>query len=202
MPLTHFMSDCPFKSGIIPGGWGIASSLEMSTLNRAPCVHSVCPAATSMTDYDSATAFLGEWGRFQKQVFYLLCLRAIPCGYTALSVVFLAGTPQHRCLVPAQTNLTPVWGNSSIPLVEPSGLRAPERSHCSRYRLTDVQRYSERGLLPADVNWSTVATEGCLDGWQYDQSIYASTVVSEVGESALTCVHLQQVRFKHCEDSY
>uniref|UniRef100_H3D9T5 Solute carrier family 22 member 21 n=1 Tax=Tetraodon nigroviridis TaxID=99883 RepID=H3D9T5_TETNG len=132
-----------------------------------------------MTDYDSATAFLGEWGRFQKQVFYLLCLRAIPCGYTALSVVFLAGTPQHRCLVPAQSNLTAAWENSSIPLEEPSGLGAPERSLCSRYRLTDVQRYSEKGLLPADVNWSTVATEGCLDGWQYDQSTYASTVVSE-----------------------
>uniref|UniRef100_H2RVK8 Solute carrier family 22 member 21 n=1 Tax=Takifugu rubripes TaxID=31033 RepID=H2RVK8_TAKRU len=132
-----------------------------------------------MTDYDSATAFLGEWGRFQKQVFYLLCLRAIPCGYTALSVVFLAGSPHHHCLVPPQANLTPAWENSSIPLEERSGGGAPERSFCSRYKLTEVQRFSDRGLLPADVNWSTVATEGCLDGWQYDQSIYASTVVSE-----------------------
>lgn len=143
------------------------------------------PGAADMTDYDSATAFLGEWGRFQKQVFYLLCLRAIPCGYTALSVVFLAGTPQHHCLVPAQANLTRVWENSSIPLEERSNGGAPERSLCSRYKLTDVQRHSERSLLPADVNWSTMATEGCLDGWQYDQSIYASTVVSEVCGIAL-----------------
>lgn len=168
----------------------------------APCSHSVDPAAANMSDYDSATAFLGEWGRFQKQVFYLLCLRAIPCGYTALSVVFLAGTPQHHCLIPAQANLTPVWENSSIPLEERSGGGAPERSLCSRYKLTDVQRYSERGLLPADVNWSTVATEGCLDGWQYDQSIYASTVVSEVCGSTLTYVHFQHACFRQCEDIY
>lgn len=146
-----------------------------------------------MTDYDSATAFLGEWGRFQKQVFYLLCLRAIPCGYTALSVVFLAGNPHHHCLVPPQANLTSAWENSSIPLEEGYG-GAPERSFCSRYKLTEVRRFSERGMLPADVNWSTVATEGCLDGWHYDQSIYASTVVSEVCGSALFQKGLSQIQ--------
>lgn len=157
-----------------------------------------------MTDYDSATAFLGEWGRFQKQVFYLLCLRAIPVGYVALSMVFLAGTPQHHCLVPAQANLTPAWENSSIPLEERSGGGggAPERSSCSRYKLADVQRFSDSGLLPADVNWSTVATEGCLDGWHYDQSIYASTVVSEVCGRAPTCVHSQRACFRQCEYIY
>uniref|UniRef100_A0A3Q3WZ60 Uncharacterized protein n=1 Tax=Mola mola TaxID=94237 RepID=A0A3Q3WZ60_MOLML len=65
----------------------------------------------------ATTAFLGKWGRFQQQVFFLLCLRSIPTGYIGLSVVFLADTPQNR--------------------------------------------------------------SGCLDGWEYDQSVYTSTVVSE-----------------------
>lgn len=144
-----------------------------------------------MTDYDASTSFLGEWGRFQKQVFYLLCLRAIPCGFIALSVVFLAATPHHHCLIPPQANLTPVWENSSIPMEGRSADGAPIRSRCSRYRLTDLRRFAERGLMPADVNWSAVATEGCLDGWQYDQSIYTSTVVSEVCGCVFTNVVLQ-----------
>lgn len=44
--------------------------------------------------------------------------------------------------------------------------------------------FSERGLLPGvDVNLSNVPREGCLDGWEYDHSVYISTIVSEV------CVH-------------
>ncbi|KAI3373245.1 hypothetical protein L3Q82_006560 [Scortum barcoo] len=135
-----------------------------------------------MTDYEAATAFLGEWGRFQQQVFFLLCLTVVPNGFTGLSVVFVADTPAHRCLVPAHLNLSAAWRNSSIPPEEEEESRggAPVPSRCSRYRLEDVLRFSQAGLLPGvDVNLSNVATEGCLDGWEYDQSVYTSTIVSE-----------------------
>ncbi|KAF4802153.1 hypothetical protein TURU_028251 [Turdus rufiventris] len=49
-----------------------------------------------MRDYDAATAFLGEWGRFQRLVFFLLSASIIPNGFNGLSIVFLAGTPEHR----------------------------------------------------------------------------------------------------------
>lgn len=135
-----------------------------------------------MTDYEAATAFLGDWGRFQQQVFFLLCLSIIPNGFTGLSVVFLADTPAHRCLVPAHANLSAAWRNSSSPPEEPGsrgGASAPSR--CARYRLRELQSFSDRGLLPGvDVNLSSVPTEGCLDGWEYDRSVYTSTIVSEV----------------------
>uniref|UniRef100_A0A3Q2T8T0 Solute carrier family 22 member 21 n=1 Tax=Fundulus heteroclitus TaxID=8078 RepID=A0A3Q2T8T0_FUNHE len=96
------------------------------------------------TDYDAATSFLGKWGRFQRRVFFLLCLSVVPDGLTAFLIVFLADTPAHRCLLPAHLNL------------------------------------SAAGLLPGvDVNLSTVPTEGCLDGWQFDHSVYTSTIVTE-----------------------
>ncbi|XP_070773167.1 organic cation/carnitine transporter 2-like [Enoplosus armatus] len=133
-----------------------------------------------MTDYEAATAFLGEWGRFQQQVFFLLCLSIIPNGFTGLSIVFLADTPPHRCRIPAHANLTAAWKDSSIPLEQESRSGALVPSRCSRYKLEDILSFSERGLLPGvDVNLSNVATEGCLDGWEYDRSVYTSTIISE-----------------------
>lgn len=134
-----------------------------------------------MSDVEDATAFLGEWGRFQQQVFLLLCLTVIPNGFTGLSIVFIADTPPHRCLIPAHVNLTAAWRNSSIPLEEESHSGALVPSKCSRYKLEDVQSFSDRGLLPGvDVNLSYVATEHCLDGWEYDRSVYISTITTEV----------------------
>ncbi|XP_041808310.1 solute carrier family 22 member 5 [Chelmon rostratus] len=133
-----------------------------------------------MTDYDTATGFLGEWGRFQQQVFFLLCLTIIPNGFTGLSIVFLADTPAHRCLIPAHVNLTAAWKNSSIPLEEDTQSGALAPSKCSRYKLEEIVSFSDRGLLPGvDVNLSNVATEDCLDGWEYDRSVYVSTIVTE-----------------------
>ena len=134
-----------------------------------------------MIDYEAATAFLGEWGPFQQQVFYLLCLSIVPNGFAGMSIVFLADTPAHRCLVPARVNLTAAWRNSSIPLEEESHGGALVPSKCSRYKLDDLLSFSERGLLPGvDVNMSNVARESCVDGWEYDRSAYISTITSEV----------------------
>ncbi|XP_024121231.1 solute carrier family 22 member 5 isoform X2 [Oryzias melastigma] len=134
-------------------------------------------AAGAQTDcFEDSTAFLGEWGRFQKQVFFALCLSTVPNGFIVMSIVFLADTPPHHCLVPAHLNLSAEWRNASIPLEDGAGAR----SRCSRYRLEDLLRFSEGNLLPGvDVNLSTVPTEACLDGWEYDHSVYTSTIVSE-----------------------
>uniref|UniRef100_A0AAQ5XCS1 Major facilitator superfamily (MFS) profile domain-containing protein n=1 Tax=Amphiprion ocellaris TaxID=80972 RepID=A0AAQ5XCS1_AMPOC len=133
-----------------------------------------------MSDYDAETAFLGEWGRFQQQVFYLLCLTAFPNGFTALSIVFVAGTPTHRCLIPAHLNLSAAWRNSSIPLEEDQIPGALVPSKCSRYKVDAMLGYSDIGLLPGvDVNLSHVPREGCVDGWEYDRSNYISTIVTE-----------------------
>ncbi|XP_061606957.1 organic cation/carnitine transporter 2-like [Phyllopteryx taeniolatus] len=129
----------------------------------------------SVNDYEADTAFLGDWGPFQRRLSLLLCITLIPNGYGSLVVVFLADTPAHRCLVPAHgPNLTDEWRNASIPLEEDG-----RPTECSRYRLDTLRVYSEAGVLPSDVNLTAVPREGCLDGWEYDRSVYASTIVSE-----------------------
>ncbi|XP_073426598.1 solute carrier family 22 member 4-like isoform X2 [Dendrobates tinctorius] len=131
-----------------------------------------------MRDYDEATAFLGDWGPFQLTVFFLLSASTIPNGFNGMSVMFLAGIPEHRCLVPASANLSQAWRNVSIPLEERDGRQVESR--CWRYRLDALTNYSALGLLPGvDVNVSAVQREKCVDGWQYARDLYHSTVVTE-----------------------
>ena len=59
-----------------------------------------------MRDYDEVTAFLGKWGPFQRLIFFLLSASIIPNGFNGMSVVFLAGTPEHHCRVPDTANLS------------------------------------------------------------------------------------------------
>ncbi|XP_076025171.1 organic cation/carnitine transporter 2-like [Genypterus blacodes] len=133
-----------------------------------------------MRDYEAATAFLGEWGPFQLQLFFLLSLLAINNGYIGVHIVFVGDTPPHRCLVPTHADLTAAWRNVSIPLEVNSHSGALVPSKCSRYKLHALQSFSEKDLVPGvDVNLSNVQREGCLDGWEYDNSTYTSTITTE-----------------------
>ncbi|XP_044310143.1 solute carrier family 22 member 4 isoform X1 [Varanus komodoensis] len=131
-----------------------------------------------MRDYDDIIAFLGEWGPFQRLIFFLLSASIVPNGFNGMSAVFLAGTPEHRCRVPAGANLSAEWLNASIPLEVRDGRQVPSR--CRRYRLEALLNFSAAGLQPGrDVNLSQVEQEKCLDGWEYSQDPYLSTIVSE-----------------------
>ncbi|XP_049642697.1 solute carrier family 22 member 4 [Suncus etruscus] len=131
-----------------------------------------------MRDYDEATAFLGQWGRFQRLVFFLLSASIIPNGFNGMSVVFLAGTPEHRCRVPAAANLSAAWRNHSAPLQLRDGRWVPHA--CRRYRLAALANFSALGLEPGrDVALERLPLEGCLDGWDFSRDVYLDTIVTE-----------------------
>uniref|UniRef100_A0A8C6GUT9 Solute carrier family 22 member 5 n=1 Tax=Mus spicilegus TaxID=10103 RepID=A0A8C6GUT9_MUSSI len=132
-----------------------------------------------MRDYDEVIAFLGEWGPFQRLIFFLLSASIIPNGFNGMSVVFLAGTPEHRCLVPDTVNLSSSWRNHSIPLETKDGRQVPQS--CRRYRLATIANFSAMGLEPGqDVNLEQLVQENCLDGWEYDKDVFLSTIVTEM----------------------
>uniref|UniRef100_A0A8C3S405 Major facilitator superfamily (MFS) profile domain-containing protein n=1 Tax=Chelydra serpentina TaxID=8475 RepID=A0A8C3S405_CHESE len=131
-----------------------------------------------MQDYEGVTAFLGEWGPFQRLVFFLLSASIVPNGFTGLSIVFLAGAPEHRCRLPASANLSREWLNASIPREVRGGRDGPSR--CRRYRLESLANFSALGLQPGrDVDLSRLEQEKCLDGWEYSRELYLSTIVTE-----------------------
>ncbi|XP_064131348.1 solute carrier family 22 member 4 isoform X4 [Loxodonta africana] len=131
-----------------------------------------------MRDYDEVTAFLGEWGPFQRLIFFLLSASIIPNGFNGMSAVFLVGTPEHRCRVPDSANLSSAWRNHSIPLRLQDGREVPH--NCRRYRLATLANFSALGLVPGrDVNLTQLEQESCLDGWEFSQDVYLSTIVTE-----------------------
>ncbi|XP_056909363.1 organic cation/carnitine transporter 2-like [Takifugu flavidus] len=130
-----------------------------------------------MKDYEDTIAFLGQWGRFQAIVFFLLCASIVPNGMMTFSSVFLADIPSHHCLIP-DVNLTQDWLSVIIPKEVVNGHE--ELSRCSRYRLDVVRNLSDRGLVPGrDINVTELEQEECLDGWSYSKDIYQSTIVSK-----------------------
>ncbi|CAL9686056.1 unnamed protein product [Knipowitschia caucasica] len=126
-------------------------------------------------DYESATDYLGTWGRFQKLVFFFLCLSMVPNGFT-LAIIFVSATPTHQCFIPP-VNLTEDWLQAIIPVQVEDGEQRSSR--CSRYRLDLVLNVSSQGFAPGDVNLTALPQEPCEDGWSYSQDIYSSTIVSE-----------------------
>ncbi|XP_026932534.1 organic cation/carnitine transporter 2 isoform X3 [Acinonyx jubatus] len=131
-----------------------------------------------MRDYDEVTAFLGEWGPFQRLIFFLLSASIIPNGFNGMSVVFLTPTPEHRCRVPDTANLSSAWRNHSIPLRLQDGREVPHS--CRRYRLAAIANFSALGLEPGrDLDLEQLEQESCLDGWEFSQDIYLSTIVTE-----------------------
>ncbi|XP_070699655.1 organic cation/carnitine transporter 2-like [Pempheris klunzingeri] len=130
-----------------------------------------------MNDYADTIAFLGQWGVFQRVVFFLLCASVVPNGFGVFTLVFLTDTPNHHCAVP-DVNLTEDWLKAIIPIKVVSGKQ--EQSRCSRYRLDVVRNLSARGSIPGrDVNLTDLEQEACVDGWSYSREIYQSTIVSE-----------------------
>ncbi|KAM8899192.1 solute carrier family 22 member 4-like isoform 4-T4 [Spinachia spinachia] len=131
----------------------------------------------AMRDYDESVAFLGQWGRFQRVVFFLLCATIVPNGFGAFTLVFLTDVPKHRCAVP-DVNLTEAWLEAVIPRQVVNGEQ--QLSTCSRFQMDVVTNLSALGLVPGrDVNLSHLQREACVDGWSYSRDVYDATIVSE-----------------------
>ncbi|KAL2077663.1 hypothetical protein ACEWY4_027167 [Coilia grayii] len=120
-----------------------------------------------MKDFDEETAFLGDWGPYQKLIFILLSLSSIPNGYVGMSMVFLADIPPHHCRVPF---LNSSYGGLGYNLSIPTEVLKGE-TILSRCRRHSEQEDSDAG--------NRNDTEGCLDGWVFSKERYVSTIVTE-----------------------
>ncbi|XP_055521974.1 solute carrier family 22 member 4-like [Leucoraja erinacea] len=100
-------------------------------------------------------AFLGEWGPAQKLIFRLLTVSVIPNGFAPFTIIFVGDTPKASLLDSRESQPQP-----SLDEPEPNPL-VPGNPN------------------PDLLNVSEIEEEPCLDGWEYSQDQYTSTIVSE-----------------------
>ncbi|XP_076672740.1 organic cation transporter 1 isoform X2 [Andrena cerasifolii] len=158
----------------------------------------------SSIDFDEVLVHVGEKGKYQNIMYYLLCIPAtLPAAFLAFSQVFVSASPEHWCRVPELENLTELMTLEerkalSLPYVaKPDGKL--KYSKCTMYdvnytaiieswlgrpllqNVTDESVYRLRGRLPpAPVGNPDWPVSQCRHGWIYDRRDYDSTLVTEL----------------------
>ncbi|XP_050687344.1 carcinine transporter-like [Eriocheir sinensis] len=147
------------------------------------------PSEKSM-DFDDLLPHVGEFGRYQKLLIFLICLPAcIPCGFHAFNQLFMSPVPPHWCRVPEleEAGLTPLQArNISIPR-ESNG----EFSQCMQYLVTKRLQYDlvcQRNIYPT-IGLSVLNIGGIIGVYVF------GTISDKFGRrvSFLVCLGLEQV---------
>ncbi|CAH1776009.1 unnamed protein product [Owenia fusiformis] len=149
------------------------------------------------SDFDQILRQIGGMGRYQIAMYFLIGLVGIPTGMHNLVSVFIAAVPQHHCVTPSLHNnfsRTDIL-NAFIPYENIDGEN--QRSKCKIANwpllLTGTEGNSsdpERKLTEyvrerIHINGSSRNTSGSdieeiyCTSWEYDKSVYTSTIVSE-----------------------
>ncbi len=137
--------------------------------------------ATKSTFDDALVENVGQFGRYQiVRVLLISTINIIGC-FTSMSAVFIADKPEHHCQVPQELlrlNCTEKQLQMySIPTDQELGAKKLDACHLLKRNyanVTEEEVCPENGLLNG-----TTATKVSCDSWDYDTSIYDSTVVSE-----------------------
>ncbi|XP_034488023.1 organic cation transporter protein [Drosophila innubila] len=126
--------------------------------------------------YDDVITHLGEFGRYQKRIYLLLCLPAIVCAFHKLAGVFLLARPDYRCLLPHEDAATARF--ESLPREHwtrayPNESVTGKPDTC-RYYNVDYSGDYLAGNQTATLN----GTLQC-SSYVYDQSKYLNSAVTE-----------------------
>nr|CAD7577786.1 unnamed protein product [Timema californicum] len=124
--------------------------------------------------YEDIFHYLGEFGRYQKRLYFLLCLPAISCALHKLGGVFLQAKPAFRCRLPnedsaVEYSLPPGILNMTYPWDDKTGTW----SSCLILNTNFTPDYYASGV-PAN------ASVPCTS-WVYDTSLYGSSTLTEQG---------------------
>lgn len=143
-----------------------------------------------MPSFDEALQRAGEFGRFQRRAFLLLCLTGVPFAFLFVGVVFLGSRPERFwCRGPGAAALAERCGWSAdeewertAPPAPPGG---PAPGRCQRFLLeaANVSALGCQDPLAAFPNRSA-PLEPCRSGWRYAPA--PATIVSQFD---LVCVN-------------
>ncbi|XP_061193507.1 organic cation transporter protein-like isoform X1 [Saccostrea echinata] len=123
--------------------------------------------------FDELLGVLGEFGPYQKYVYFLVCLPSIIAAFHMVNSVFLLGIPKHRCKLPNYPNDTYLsQGPAHDDLIKayiPTELNADNDV---------VNKKCKIFSIPVLDNVTTGIEQSC-SSWVYDKTVYDSTFASE-----------------------
>ena len=132
--------------------------------------------------YDDLLKRIGEFGKYQRLQYFLICLVSITSSLHSMNMVFVGPVPRHHCQ-PTTTQEPSTWSNLTngqrADLLYPIDLdTADEHNQCSIYNMTEVDW--DEGDYDTWIKLNRTVIDKCPDGWWYSTEYYDSTIVSEV----------------------
>ncbi|NWW00031.1 S226A protein, partial [Machaerirhynchus nigripectus] len=119
--------------------------------------------------FGAVLARVGGLGRFQVLQTALLAVPILLMASHNLLQNFTAAVPPHRCRVPSATAAPPAAAPAATSALPRDAVRGSGPVLSRRYVASP----------PANGTGGPRATEPCRDGWDYDRSVYVSTIVTE-----------------------
>lgn len=137
--------------------------------------------------YDDVILRMGEFGRYQRRVYLLLCLPAISCAFHKLVGVFLGAKMDTRCLLPYESieNATYSLPQDVMNASFPWDYELKGWSQCLRRDpILDANSQGQDNSWPVQTpigSHELAKTEGVkpCEGYVYDRSKYKSSTTSE-----------------------
>ncbi|XP_033495059.2 solute carrier family 22 member 13-like [Epinephelus lanceolatus] len=125
-----------------------------------------------MSTFGQILKEVGEFGLFQKQLLAALCICGVFCGFDIISQVFTGMSFPHHCntdwILERGPNLTDErQKNLTIPVNEDGSFES-----CKMFTPVDLD-------LETIEAYGINTTTGCTDGWDYEASVGASSIVTE-----------------------
>ncbi|XP_066450653.1 solute carrier family 22 member 2 [Eleutherodactylus coqui] len=136
-----------------------------------------------MTSFDNILEDIGQFGLFQKQMFFIMCLISAVFTPIYVGIVFLGFVPDFRCSNPAVEELRNKCGwsieeeiNYTVPWPDDS----TQTSQCLQYDF-DWNRTSLSCIDPlnnfTNYGYRNITLTSCTNGWVYDTT--GSSIVTE-----------------------
>lgn len=123
--------------------------------------------------YEDVIILLGDFGRYQRRIYFLLYLTCISCAFNKMGGVFLTAKTDFRCLLPQENRdnasffLPPEVANLTRPRDDETG----GWSQCERYDVDFIDLHNTSDALLPTVK---------CDAFVYDKTDYDLTVTTEV----------------------
>lgn len=131
---------------------------------------------------DQVSVLLGEFGTYQKQKYFLMCLFSTLSAFHALNMIFVGAEQSYRCRFPAfNFSVMPL---ENVTFQEKLDLLIPAGEKCHHYEVIERQSqlekvgYNVTAVLMTSENVSQVT---CTAGYEYSKEEYVTTITSDVG---------------------